>query len=132
MVFFSRESEAMTLRKCNFFVLVCFFMLKLYATAKTPLSHKIVFLISIPRSMSTATLRAIHNRGDFIVVNEPAVATFFGLSDEGTGDDWEYQKDRSQLTYREIIDHIIEHSAKSHVFVKEMQNSTRIMKNLLL
>lgn len=34
--------------------------------------HKIIYLISPPRSLSTLFLRMMHNRGDFLVMNEPA------------------------------------------------------------
>jgi hypothetical protein len=39
-------------------------------------AHKMIILVSTPRSLSTVFLRMMENRADFTVFNEPGIATF--------------------------------------------------------
>jgi len=86
-------------------------------------AHKIIYLISPPRSMSTMFLRMMENRGDFLVRNEPFTFAFWNkltqYIPEGM-DLYKYFRTDSPVTYQAVQQKITESLKNQNVFVKEM------------
>lgn len=75
-----------------------------------PTKSKAIYLISTPRSCSTAFLRMMHARGDFEVFNEPGVITYFSI-----------HKTKKLATYHEVEKSIAQKMIPSqNIFVKEL------------
>jgi len=83
--------------------------------------HKIVFLISTPRSLSTAFLRAIQARGEvdkqyyMSIFNEPFMPVSW-WQDEALGG---YNRPEAPKTYQMAVDQILTEAERSAVFIKE-------------
>ena len=95
--------------------------------------HKIVYLISTPRSLSTLFLRAMHARGDFSIFNEPSIPVWYGPDQAWYGtlngikmDQW--CRPGVPRTSREVVDRLLAEAEVRPVFVKEM---SYMVKNLL-
>ena len=84
----------------------------LFLTTELSAHNKIVFLISPPRSLSTAFLRMIQARGDFQVMQEPFTTASRTAQD---------QKSPEVLRSFELVkNEILKKAETSHVFVKEI------------
>jgi hypothetical protein len=75
------------------------------------MSHPVVFLWAHPRSLSTAFLRMVLERGDFLVVHEP-LSSIVVQGYAMIGDD-------KVATSSELVDLLEERSARTAIFVKE-------------
>ena len=53
-------------------LVILFITVAVSINANDVLNHKIIYLISPPRSLSVALLRAMYERGDFQVISEPS------------------------------------------------------------
>lgn len=73
----------------------------------------IVYLISPPRSLSTAFLRCIEARGDFSIFHEPSL----GLSYKGFE---KQERPPHALSYESLKNALLSAAENSHVFVKEV------------
>ena len=88
--------------------------------------HKIIFMISPPRSLTSAFARMMQARGDFSVYDEPSVLAFNLLhaADRGTFFlDW--FKPEAPKTYVEFKNIIFNDLKKTNVFIKEMTFSVK-------
>ena len=85
--------------------------------------HKIVYLISPPRSLSTAFLRMMEARGDFESIHEPSLSPYWEI----------YRNSPRNLLVRKDVPHSFEDvkklitakAATTNVFVKEISFSVR-------
>ena len=84
-------------------------------------SNKIVYLISPPRSLSTAFLRMIQARGDFDAMNEPSLDVFHHLRQGGPNSQF-FSKD-SYKTFEELDQAIVKKAEQTNIFVKEISFS---------
>lgn len=92
----------------------------------TTTSHNsIVFLISPPRSCSTALMRSIGEGGGFTIFHEPLVAAYNRKNSAAFIQDW--YRDSAAKTYQEGIGTILQASELNNVLVKEMSFSVRDM-----
>lgn len=80
--------------------------------------HKIIYMISPPRSLSVAFLRMMEARKDFVVMHEPSQRTFCLKHVPILAKEW-FLSD-APATYAEVKQQIFEKSKTSNVFVKEM------------
>lgn len=85
--------------------------------------HKIVWMISTPRSRSTAVLRSIQTRGDFQIFHEPFQLAYNMWYSPPSVCIW-YNNNASK-TYGEALDRIFEASKHGNVFVKDMSFTFR-------
>ncbi len=82
--------------------------------------HKIVILIAPPRSLSTAFLRMMEARKDFLIMNEPSQIAWH-LSEGRTYVLANFKgKEQPPKTYAEVKAEIFKRAEESNVFVKEM------------
>ncbi len=89
--------------------------------------HKILYLISTPRSLSTIFLRAMHARDDMSIFNEPLVPVWYG--DAHAVKQWygavygvdmeEWCRSGVPRTSKEVVDRLLAESELHPVFVKE-------------
>lgn len=80
-------------------------------------NHKIIFLITQPRSLSTVFTRMMEERGDFTTFFEPTRGYFFCLNNTDPVDKYFTQKIVS--SYKEIGDRIKEAAQLKDVFIKD-------------
>ena len=80
--------------------------------------NKIVYLVAMPRSSSTAFMRMMQNRGDFQIMHEPLVYAFGMTFSPEFSSGWYNEK--AIKTDKEVFDTIVDRSKHSNVFVKEM------------
>jgi len=99
-------------------LLFCSF-LSLFACSAEP--HKIVYLISPPRSLSVGFLRMIEARGDFKIFHEPTISVYHRVNQFIFSQDW--FKEGAFQTFDEVKEAIFKEN--SNVFVKEMSFSLR-------
>lgn len=89
-------------------------------TQDTQAEHPIVILISPPRSCSTAFLRMMHARGDFVCLHEH-MTVVYGLSHHyDIVKDWYRKEMNIPQSYADITKTITTAAEKSPVFAKEM------------
>ena len=81
------------------------------------MSHKIIVLVAPPRSLSTAFLKMMSSRGDFSVLNEPAVAVF---NQRHYPYSQSFYSERALTSYGDIHQKIQDMALRSPVFIKEM------------
>ena len=98
----------------NKYLLLLFCWFRLLASTEEP--HKIVFLISPPRSLSTGFLRMMEARGDFTVYHEPTLPLYHRLNHLTFSHDW--FREGTFQSFEEIKQSIYQED--KHVFVKEM------------
>ncbi len=79
-------------------------------------AHKIIYLISPPRSLSVAFLRMMQARNDFVIFHEPSLRPYAEIYHPGL-DWWSHC---SFKTFQEAKKKILEASDQSDVFVKEV------------
>ncbi len=81
--------------------------------APNNLEHKIVYLIAPPRSLSTAFLRMMQNRGDFEVIHEPSLSQY------------------GNLAITQFNDMLLKKIQLTNVFIKEIScwGSNKLLKN---
>ena len=95
-----------------------FFILFLLSSQLSLADHKIIYLISPPRSLSVAFLRMMDARGDFDVLNEPSQKAHQMIWNP------EFAKHNflktAPNTFDDVKNIIFERQTKSNVFVKEM------------
>ena len=96
-----------------------FIFLMTYLSAE----KKIVFLISPPRSLSTAFLRMMDSRGDFNTFNEPSIYIYIKYLAEKdkkyeNGKSWYY--DNAPRSHQEVQKQILESAKTENTFIKEM------------
>lgn len=89
-------------------------------------AHKIVYLISPPRSLSVAFMRMIQARGDFTIFHEPSQYAYCKNEDLTVIDSF---NKNAPATYTSVKQHIFNAAESNNVFVKEM--SFAVYKNLL-
>ncbi len=85
--------------------------------------HKIIYMITSPRTMSTAFLRMMDNRGDFAVYNEQMIAVY----------NHKYESDGLKKCFNEfaldsfdkVKQQLFEGLKKNNLFVKEMSFSVK-------
>ena len=114
------------------FLILCLFFSEKIAQAKTVTGEKIaqldqvpgltrddnrakaIYLISTPRSCSTAFLRMMHTRGDFVIINEPGVQPYYRF----------YKSSGAKFlkAFQEVKNKILQKlgNYQKNVFVKEM------------
>lgn len=90
------------------------------------MSHKIVWLVSPPRSRSTAVLRSFQERGDFQIMHEPFQLAY-NIIHAPVVEDW--YRDTAAKTYKEGIERILDKSEHGNVFVKDMSFTLRDLLN---
>jgi len=81
--------------------------------------NKIIYLISPPRSLSTAFLRMMEARNDFTIMNEPSLYA----QNKNMHREW-FSQDVPQ-NFETIKNMVLKESQTSHVFVKEMSVSVK-------
>mgnify|MGYP003386356607 CR=1 FL=1 len=87
------------------------------------MDNKVVYLISPPRSLSTAFLRSIQARNDFHVINEPGTYAYFNTHSEVVKKRL-FGDEIPQLdTYDKIEENVFQMSKYKNVFVKEISFS---------
>lgn len=84
-------------------------------------SHKIVYLISPPRSLSVSLSRMFHARGDFDVYIEPSMLSYVHHSRNDYALPWFDQ--HSFTDFGQVKKELLAASDKMNVFVKEMSFS---------
>ena len=100
-------------------MLICFCSFQVEAVDE---QHKIVYLISGPRSLSTVFLRMMESRGDFIVFNEPTIPVYDRIHYKEITKGW--FRDDANVTYDDVKQRIFDASNQGNVFVKEMSFSS--------
>lgn len=86
-------------------------------------THKIIYLISPPRSLSVAFLRMMETRGDFAILHEPSQLAWNLLHSPELVQNWYLPNaPRSFIEVKNIILQTAEHH---NVFVKEMSFAVR-------
>jgi len=85
--------------------------------------HKIIYLITSPRSLSTAFVRAMHARNDCIIYHEPCVVPHNMANFSGVPEGWFYED--AFKNYEEVKTDLLQSVAYSHVFVKDMAITCR-------
>ncbi len=85
--------------------------------------HKIVFLISPPRSLSVGFLRMIETRGDFKIFHEPSISVFDFVHFTELTKDW-FQEGAYE-NFKDVKRDLFNEAAHSHVFIKEMSFSLK-------
>lgn len=91
-------------------------LLALFASSLIAENH-IIFLISPPRSLSTAFLRMMYARGDFTVLNEPFIA-YYDQKYHPKFAEENYLK--APQSYTQMTNTILEKAKTKNVFIKEM------------
>ncbi len=94
-------------------------IIPLIANTDAPNPHKIIYLVSAPRSLSTAFLRMMDARGDFTVINEPSWYAF-DLTIFKPEQVNHLFKEGHPATFKEVKEKIYVAAQKSDVFVKEI------------
>ncbi|NGX57287.1 MAG: hypothetical protein K940chlam3_00177 [Chlamydiae bacterium] len=84
--------------------------------------HKIVYMNSGPRALSTVFLRMMESRGDFIVYNEPTIPVYDRVHYRELTKEW-FRED-SYVTFDDVKKTIYDSAKKSHVFIKDMSFSS--------
>lgn len=95
----------------------------LFLVATAFCNHKIIFLISPPRSLSVAFLRMIETRKDFAIFHEPFIRPFDEIYYADLTKEWFAEK--KSKTADCIKQEIIQASENENVFVKEMSFSLK-------
>lgn len=88
-----------------------------------PSTHKIVYFVSPPRSLSTAFLRMIQARGDFFIMHEPSMVSCNLLSHSTTVQSW--CRPEALQSFCEVKKTILQHAQRQNVFVKKMALAVR-------
>ena len=78
-------------------------------------AHKMIILVSTPRSLSTVFLRMMENRGDFTIFNEPGIITFLKTNNNPLVD----ESDES-TSFSNVWNTINAAHNDNHIFIKEM------------
>ena len=86
--------------------------------AESPAPNKIIYLVSTPRSLSTAFVRMMKARGDCEVFSEPSQRAFHLVRYPKGVDNW-FTKEGA-ATFKEVQERLNETLAQNHVFAKEM------------
>lgn len=88
-------------------------------TSKT--THKIIYMISTARSLSTVFARYMAGRGDFRVYNEPAFPPFLQKNAETYPMFVPYFKEGTlQTTHAEVQENLLHQAILQNIFIKEM------------
>lgn len=94
----------------NIKYLLFFFILSSFAY-----THKLIILVSPPRSLSTVFARMMENRGDCITFNEPGITTFASLHNVHLN-----LQSKIEYDYTPTVSKIKAAHNTNNVFVKEM------------
>ena len=78
-------------------------------------AHKLIILVSTPRSLSTVFLRMMENRGDFTIFNEPGIATFLTRRNNHLSIEF-----TTSTTYENVLEILGKAHHAQNVFIKEM------------
>jgi hypothetical protein len=81
------------------------------------MSHRITFLWTVPRSVSTSFERMMSARGDHVVIDEPFSRSYYYGPDRFSD---RYDEDLPASSAKEILDEIEEAARERPVFVKDM------------
>jgi hypothetical protein len=81
------------------------------------MSHRIVFLWSVPRSVSTSFERMMSARGDHTVFDEPFSRTYYFSPDRHSD---RYDETLPQSSAQEVLEQIEQAAQERPVFVKDM------------
>lgn len=87
--------------------------------------HKIIILVSPPRSLSTAFLRMMEARGDFYIMHEPFIKPYWTNMSSSIFSKEQLFRPETLETVEKVKQAILEKSQCSNVFVKEMSFSIR-------
>lgn len=82
--------------------------------------HRTDILISPPRHLSTAFLRMMDARKEYIILNEPFISTFSFKSYDSTQLTQNWWLPNSPTTYQEAENRVLSYMAQGPVFIKEM------------
>lgn len=85
-------------------------------------SEKIVYLVSGPRSVSTAFLRMMEARGDFVIFNEPSEYAYSSTLYPDYANRWFDEGKKPLPTFEAVKQKLLETAKTSPVFVKEMSD----------
>lgn len=96
--------------------------LMLFVTLEAGVEHKLVFLISPPRSLSTVFTRMMYERGDFAIMHEPSLAAYC-TAHAPSSDFLKMFKEGTPKNYSAVRDRIYEMAACGPVFAKEISFS---------
>lgn len=102
-------------------LLTCFLLLTLFSApflSAEDKEHPIVYMVSPPRSISTAFMRMIHARGDFEVFHEPSHYAYCTVYYSEFVKENYYREAPS--TYAAVLENLLQASCKKPVFAKEM------------
>lgn len=86
-------------------------------------AHKIIYLISPPRSLSVAFLRMMEARKDFAIMHEPSQWAFNKGRGNYGAENWFVEQ--APQNYNEVKEQILNRAQHSDVFVKEMGFAVR-------
>lgn len=86
-------------------------------------NHKIVYMLSGPRSLSTVFLRIIESRGDFTIYHEPTLPIYDKVHLPEMTADWFHED--SYTTFEDVKENIFQSAKSSHVFIKDMASSSQ-------
>lgn len=103
-----------SLNKFSFSLLYIFIFLQTAIIAE----EKIIYMIAMPRSSSTAFLRMMHARGDFAVMNEPSLYVFCKKYNPSSAKS--AFTSNAKETHAEVITEVLERAKRQSVFVKDM------------
>jgi len=84
--------------------------------------HKIVYLNSGPRALSTVFLRMMESRGDFIVYHEPTIPVYDKVHYKEITEGW-FREDAFS-TFEDVKQKLFASQKDSNVFVKDMSFSS--------
>lgn len=98
-------------------------LLSFLLTTTSYCTHKIVYLVSPPRSLSVAFLRMMQTRGDFSIMHEPSQLAFNRLHSPELVQSW-YRPSAFQ-SFDEVKTVILQEAEDRNVFVKEMSFAVR-------
>ena len=107
------------MRKKLFFLALGFLEITTNLCALEQTKHKIVYLISPPRSLSTVFLRMMGNRTDFEVLNEPGQYYYCKTKKDPKVVAYIF-KDTMPDSIESLKNLILEKAKTSHVFIKDI------------
>lgn len=98
-----------------------YLFLLLFCASLSASTHKIVYLVSGPRALSTLFMRMMYSRGDFTVFSEASLCAYDRIHYPEYTKQW--FRDGALDTYEQVKEAIYAAHTKGNVFVKEMSFS---------
>lgn len=100
-------------------------MKQMPSSQKSNTAHKIVYLISPPRSLSVAFMRMMAARGDFAIIHEPSQLPLCKQKGFTQAEEWFLKGTAS--CFQDVTNLILEKAKTSNVFVKEMVTAAELL-----